>query len=62
VITTLSDLKCIAKVVSGILILRKGKSAAWTTDIDNAMNAWVGQYVGWLENTDIAIQEALATK
>lgn len=59
--TGVLDLKCMVKVVSGILILRKSNSTAWTTDLDNSMNSWVKEYVSWLETKDIAIEEALAT-
>ncbi|KAJ3574879.1 hypothetical protein NP233_g1459 [Leucocoprinus birnbaumii] len=58
--TGVLDLKCMVKIVSGILILRKGKSPAWTTDLDNNMNAWVTQYISWLETAKIAIEEAEA--
>lgn len=50
------------KVVNGILILRKSNSSAWTTELDNGMNAWVMEYTGWLETARIAIEEALSAK
>ncbi|KXN81032.1 hypothetical protein AN958_06278 [Leucoagaricus sp. SymC.cos] len=58
--TGVLDLKCMTKIVSGILILRKSNSTVWTSDLDNGMNSWVGEYVQWLETTEIAIEEALS--
>ena len=57
-----SDLKAMAKVTSAILILRKGGSTQWTTDLDNQLIAWTKEYITWLETAEIAIEEALATK
>lgn len=57
-----SDLKGMSKIVSGILILRKGQSPDWTTELDDAMNSWAREYITWLETAKIAIEEALATK
>ncbi|KAF9452091.1 chondroitin AC/alginate lyase [Macrolepiota fuliginosa MF-IS2] len=59
--TGVLDLKCMAKIVSGILILRKTNSTAWTSEVNDGMNAWVTEYVHWLETANIAIQEALST-
>lgn len=58
--TGVLDLKCMTKVVNGILILRKSNSSAWTTDLDNSMNAWVKEYTGWLETAPIAIEEEMS--
>lgn len=51
-----------AKVVSGILILREGKSTAWTSDLNNQMNNWTTTYLKWIETADIAVAESKATK
>lgn len=51
-----------AKVTTGILVLRKGKSTLWTTDLDNQMIAWTQEYITWLETAEIAIEERDATK
>lgn len=56
------DLKCMTKVVNGVLVLRKSNSSAWTTDLDNGMNEWVKEYTSWLETAHIAIEEALSAK
>lgn len=50
------------KIVSGILILRKSNSTAWTTEMDANMNNWVREYAQWLETAGIAIEEALSAK
>jgi hypothetical protein len=57
-----SDLKAMAKVTTGILVLRKGNSTLWTTELDNQMIAWAGEYTNWLETAEIAIAERDATK
>jgi len=51
-----------AKVTTGILVLRKGKSTLWTTDLDNQMIAWTREYITWLETAEIAIEERDSTK
>jgi hypothetical protein len=58
----ISDLKAMAKVTTGILVLRKGKSTLWTTDLDNQMIAWATEYITWLETAESAIEERDATK
>lgn len=59
--TGVLDLKSFAKIVSGILILRKGVSPDWTTELDNEMVAWANEYIPWLETNKIALGEATAT-
>ncbi|XP_006455104.1 hypothetical protein AGABI2DRAFT_226405 [Agaricus bisporus var. bisporus H97] len=58
--TGLLDLKCMTKVVNGILILRKTNSSAWPGDMDSGMNTWVQQYIAWLETATIANEEQSA--
>uniref|UniRef100_A0A8H7XTG2 Alginate lyase domain-containing protein n=1 Tax=Psilocybe cubensis TaxID=181762 RepID=A0A8H7XTG2_PSICU len=55
--TGVLDLKAMAKVASAVLLLRKGKSTAWTADIDNQFIEWSRKYITWLENSDLAIKE-----
>ncbi|RPD61570.1 chondroitin AC/alginate lyase [Lentinus tigrinus ALCF2SS1-7] len=59
--TGILDLKCMAKVVSGVLILREGKAAEWTSDIDTALNSWTTEYISWLTTAKIALEEKAAT-
>jgi hypothetical protein len=51
-----------AKIASGIIILRKGGSTDWTTELDNEMNAWTKEYITWLETAKIALDEKAADK
>jgi len=61
-IVSFSDLKAMAKVTTGILVLRKGKSTLWTTELDSQMVSWAKEYTTWLETAKIAIQERNSTK
>lgn len=51
-----------SKLVSGILILRQGNAAEWTSDLDSSLVSWTKEYITWLTTADIAIQEKEATK
>lgn len=51
-----------AKVTSAILLLRKGGSTVWTTDLDDQMISWSNDYIKWLETAHIAEEEAIAAK
>src|SRR3984957_3838356 len=57
-----SDLKCMAKIVNSILLLRKANSTAWTEEIDSQMVAWTTTYIQWLETWPTAIRESQAPK
>ncbi|KAI0048690.1 chondroitin AC/alginate lyase [Auriscalpium vulgare] len=59
--TGVLDLKGMAKLTSGILILRQGKAPAWTSDIDTGLVAWANTYIQWLTTSDIALGEANST-
>ncbi|EIN14695.1 chondroitin AC/alginate lyase [Punctularia strigosozonata HHB-11173 SS5] len=59
--TGVLDLKCMSKLVSGILILREGNAAEWTSDLDSSLVSWTKEYITWLTTADIAIQEKEAT-
>ncbi|KAJ7591610.1 alginate lyase-domain-containing protein [Mycena floridula] len=58
--TGILDLKTFTKIVTGILILRKGQSPDWTDDVNTQMNAWANEYIPWLETNDIALGERRA--
>ena len=60
--TGILDLKCMSKVVSGVLILREGRAAEWTSDIDLALTSWTQEYITWLMSASIALEEKAATK
>ena len=51
-----------AKIASGILVLRQGKATSWTSDVDTNFQSWITKYIGWLTTANIAIQEKDATK
>ncbi|KAF4602991.1 hypothetical protein EYR38_003395 [Pleurotus pulmonarius] len=59
--TGVLDLKGMSKIVSGILILRKGNCPDWTPELDARMDDWSKRYITWLETADLAIEEALST-
>jgi len=59
--TGVLDLKGMAKIASGILILRKGNSSDWTTTLDSQMIEWTRSYITWLTTARIALEEAAAT-
>ena len=51
-----------AKVVSGVLLLREGKATEWTTTIDTGLTNWAILYIQWLTTTAIALEEKKAAK
>lgn len=58
----ISDLKCMTKVVSAVLILRNGKAPGWTTELDDQLVAWTREYIKWLESSPISLEEKASTK
>ncbi|KAH8824495.1 chondroitin AC/alginate lyase [Flagelloscypha sp. PMI_526] len=59
--TGVLDMRGVCKMLSGILILRKGNSTAWTSEIDTQMRNWTTSYIGWLTTADLAMQERHGT-
>ncbi|KAH8922228.1 chondroitin AC/alginate lyase [Atractiella rhizophila] len=51
------DFKSMPKLVSAVLILRQGRSAALTSDIDRGLIAWFDDFVVWLKTSDVAKDE-----
>ena len=51
-----------AKVVSGILVLREKGSTLWTSTHDAQMTTWVTSYLNWMDTAKISILESKATK
>lgn len=51
-----------AKIATGIMILREGKSSAWTSELDTQMTNWTNSYMHWLETADLALQEKNTVK
>ncbi|KAL1948381.1 hypothetical protein VTO73DRAFT_12456 [Trametes versicolor] len=58
--TGVLDLKCMAKLVSGVLILREGNAAEWTSEIDTGFTTWAANYSTWLTTASIALEEEAA--
>ncbi|KAF8601426.1 chondroitin AC/alginate lyase [Ceratobasidium sp. AG-I] len=58
--TGILDLKCMSKLASGVLLLRKGQSAEWTSALDDGLNAWSKQYITWLTTDKMALEEKAA--
>ncbi|CAE6445363.1 unnamed protein product [Rhizoctonia solani] len=58
--TGLLDLKCMTKLTSGILVMRKGGAPEWTKELDDGLVAWVKEYLGWLGSSALALGEKLS--
>ncbi|CAE6489063.1 unnamed protein product [Rhizoctonia solani] len=58
--TGILDLKCMSKLVSGVLVLREGQSRDWNTTLDDGLNSWVKQYIVWLTTSEMGIEEKAA--
>ncbi|KAG9100111.1 hypothetical protein FRC06_004513 [Ceratobasidium sp. 370] len=59
--TGVLDLKCMTKLVSGVLMMRNGSAPAWTPDLDAGLNSWVTQYLQWLTTAELSLQEKAST-
>ncbi|KAJ7783569.1 chondroitin AC/alginate lyase [Mycena maculata] len=51
--TGILDLRGIVKIVNCLLILRAISSPDWPRTYDKNMTDWMGQYSGWLTNSDL---------
>ncbi|KAG6884546.1 hypothetical protein C0993_010215 [Termitomyces sp. T159_Od127] len=58
--TGILDLKGMAKIVTGIEILRKMNCTDWTSDLDNKMHSWTNEYIKWLESASMSLEEEAA--
>ncbi|KAH9947891.1 chondroitin AC/alginate lyase [Amylocystis lapponica] len=58
--TGVLDLKCMTKIASGVLVLRLGNASIWTPDLDRRLIRWAREYIGWLQESPIAILESEA--
>ncbi|QRW05956.1 chondroitin AC/alginate lyase [Ceratobasidium sp. AG-Ba] len=59
--TGILDLKCMTKLVSGVLMMRNGSAPAWTSDLDTGLNTWVNQYIQWLDTAKLSQDEKAST-
>ncbi|KAF8309087.1 chondroitin AC/alginate lyase [Clavulina sp. PMI_390] len=55
--TGVLDLKGLAKIASAVLTLRQGNVAEWTQATDNGFKAWLTEYLPWLRNNTLGVQE-----
>ena len=51
-----------AKIASGILLLRQGKAAGWDATVDQGFQAWIKPYIQWLTTNSLGLGEKAATK
>ncbi|CEL56856.1 hypothetical protein RSOLAG1IB_08134 [Rhizoctonia solani AG-1 IB] len=58
--TGVLDLKCMSKLTSGVLLLRKGQAPEWTQELDNGLNDWARRYIVWLMTHELALGERSA--
>jgi hypothetical protein len=58
--TGLLDFRQMPKITSAILILRGGKSAEWTDELNTQMNNWTTSYLEWMTTSPIAHGEWVA--
>lgn len=56
------DLKCMSKLVSGVLLFRKGGAPEWTAAMDDGLNQWSREYITWLTSNPLALEEKAAQK
>ncbi|KAF7300876.1 Chondroitin AC/alginate lyase [Mycena kentingensis (nom. inval.)] len=56
--TGVLDLRNMAKIASGILLLRKSKNPDWTADLDAGIVAWCSRYLDWLGSSASGKQAA----
>jgi hypothetical protein len=56
------DLKCMSKVVAGVLLLRESEAPEWTQAMNEGLNGWARQYIGWLTSAPLALAERAANK
>ncbi|KAF7978767.1 hypothetical protein HWV62_44802 [Athelia sp. TMB] len=59
--TGLLDFHQMAKLVSGVLILRTGNSSAWTDSLDSQFRNWTTDYIGWVSTSPLAQEEKAST-
>ncbi|WVQ81559.1 hypothetical protein IAT38_003683 [Cryptococcus sp. DSM 104549] len=55
--TGVLDMTVIAKVVSGVQVMRKLKPAEWLQETDDGFVEWVTEQIVWLETSPIALEE-----
>lgn len=52
----------LSPVPPGVLTLRLGKAAGWTSAVDTGFQGWVNEYLPWITTNKLAIEEQDALK
>jgi hypothetical protein len=60
--TGLLDLKEMARVATGVMILRKGNSPDWSKDLDTQMTNWSKTYITWMQTNPLGVAELASEK
>jgi hypothetical protein len=60
--TGILDLKAMARISVSVMILRKGNSPDWTTNLDTQMTNWTTSYLNWLQTNSLGIDELASAK
>ena len=60
--TGVLDMKVIAKVVSGVELVKATGASEWSAETDSGFNSWATEMVTWLETNELAIAEKHTNK
>ena len=60
--TGVLDMKGMAKVVSGVMLLRELNATEYAQEVDDGLVSWAGDMVDWLETSEQGLGERNATK
>lgn len=60
--TGLLDLKEMARIATGVMILRKGNSPDWTKGMDTQMTNWTKTYITWMQSNPLGKAELASEK
>lgn len=58
--TGILDLKAMAKIASGVALLRDGQAPEWDSGTDDHFKDWVRNYTQWITTSEIALGEKAA--
>lgn len=60
--TGVLDLACMAKIVSGVQVMRSIKPAEWQQETENGIMQWASEQLNWLYTSEQGLGELNATK
>jgi hypothetical protein len=60
--TGILDLKGMIKIAAGVEVLRRGRAAEWSQEVDDGLKTWMASYERWLMTNDLALAEAASSK